>query len=178
MPGTGFADLWTLADQYLAACYFALQDTPAGPPGRYYVSPGPPPLDCEQLTVYVAGPNEADTFPLTPVLAPGHRIQNQGMVNLVTLVAQILRCIPIIHEDGEFPSVAEMNTASYQQCADMWAIWNHVRQRVNTKTLFTTISDQTEVFLDPAFTVQPQGGFGGWNIQVRVALQGYVPSPA
>lgn len=176
--GTGSDDLYALSVEYLTACLTALADTPAGPPSRYYISPGPPAWDCcDQLTVHTTGPATADTFPLQPMLAPGHRAQNQGKVNLIGVVATILRCAPMLGEDGTLPDPIAFNTCSRQTCADMWAIWNHVSRAVRAKTLFTSTSDQREVFFDPAVAQIQQGGCAGWGIGIRVALDGYVPVP-
>lgn len=173
MAGTGSDDLYSACVDYLAACYAALADTPAGPPSRYYVSPGPPAYDCEQLTVYAGGPAVADTFPLQPMLAPGHRVNVQGKVNLLAITATIIRCVPIVGENGEYPDPIDMNTAARQTNADLWAIWNHVGREKRAGTLYPP--KERELFFDPAVAINQQGGFGGWAIQIRVALEGYSP---
>lgn len=174
MAGVGSDDLYDLCVEYLTACLAALADTPAGPPSRFYISPGPPAWDCcDQLTVHTGGLVVADTFPLQPMLAPGHRVQNQGRVNLVYLVATILRCAPTLGENGELPDVAAFNTAARQTNADLWAIWNHLTRAKRDGTLFQP--DQVEVFFDPAVALNQQGGCAGWAIQLRVSLEGYRP---
>lgn len=174
MAGTGSGDLHDLCLEYLDACALALEDTPAGPPGRQAVSTGPPPLDCEQLIVYTAGPAVADTSPLQPALAPGHRAANQGMVNLVFLVASVIRCVPGIDDYANFPSGDEITAAALQTNADLWAIWNHIARRKRDATLFAP--KEREMFMDPAVTIAQGGGFGGWIVQIRVQLDGYIPT--
>lgn len=174
MAGAGSGDLHDLCLELLDCCALALEDTPAGPPGRQIVSTGPPPWDCEQLTVFTGGPAVGDTYPLQPALSPGHRAANQGMVNLIVLVVTVIRCVPVIDEYGGLPSADEITAAAAQTNADLWAIWNHVARRKRDATLFAP--KEREMFMDPAVTLTTNGGFGGWNIQLRVELDGYRPT--
>lgn len=174
MAGTGSSDLFAIADEYLDACVLALADTPEGPPDRCFVSPGVPAWDCpDQLTVHVGAPLVADTLPLQPSLAPTHRVTVQAEVDIIVLTATILRCVPTIDDFGNLPSPAAIDAASQQVCADLWAIWNHVKSMKRAGTLFPP--REREFALDPAVSLQQAGGAAGWQIPIRVNLEGYRP---
>lgn len=168
-------DLHDLAHEYLAACAAALTYTESGPPDRQLISPGPPAWDCcPQLSVHVASPSQADTLPGAPALAPGHRIQVQGTVYLVALVATILRCAPVIQENTlELPTPASITAAAKETDEDIWAIWNYIPAAIRAGTLFAP--KDRETFVDPAVSLNQQGGCAGWQLQVRVQLDGFKP---
>lgn len=172
MAGIGPDDLFDLCEEYLEACVSALG---SDVPDRRFVNYGPPAWDCpEQLTVHAGGPVVADTLPLQPSLEPAHRAAVQGMVNMVSLTATILRCVPMIEEDGDAPSPQDIEVASRQTCSDVWAIWNWLVSKKADGTLFPP-RESRELFIDPAVAVNPQGGAAGWQITVRVQLDGYRP---
>ena len=174
-------DLFDLCHELLEACSEALAFTPGGTIDRVYVSPGSPPWDCTQLTVYAGGPVVGDTAPLQPPLQPGHRVDDVGQVNLITLVATVIRCcVPMPTTDNQdvwFPPADEIEAVARQTLADVWAIWNHVATRKRNGTLFAwpdRPNHQTrECFFDPAFPVNTSGGCAGWQMQFRVQLSGY-----
>lgn len=172
MAGTGPGDLFACANEYLQACITALGQTPAGAPPIAYVSPGVPAWDCpNMLTVHVGGPSLADTLPLQPVLAPGHRIAVQGLVNMIALTATILRCAPLPDNAGNPPSPAVISGVAQQTTADLWSIWQYVKYAKRNGLLFAP--DQRELFIDPAVSLIQSGGVCGWEINVRVQLDGY-----
>lgn len=174
MAGTGSSDLYALADEYLDACVIALADTPDGPPDRVFVSPGVPSWDCpEQLTVHIGAPVVADTFPLQPSLSPAHRVTVQGEVDVIVVTATILRCVPTVDDYGNLPSPATIDAAAQQTCADLWAIWNHIKKGKRDGTLFAP--KEREFRLDPAVSLPQGGGAAGWQIPIVVQLDGYRP---
>ncbi len=168
-------DLYNLCREYLEACSEAVAMTPAGPIGRQFVSPGVPAWDCcPQLTVHAGGPAEGDTAVLTPPLQPGFR-PTLGLVDLIAMTATVIRCVPVLVDDGSLPSAPAIDKAAQNVLEDCWAIWNHVLTRVIDGTLFVRPDGQgqREVFLDPAVALNAAGGCAGWQIQVRVQLGGY-----
>lgn len=163
---------------FLGACADALDlETDAGAPERVFVVAGPPAWDCpEQLTVHVGGPQIAETAAGGATLAPGHRIVTTGTLTLVSMTATILRCVPVASaDDGEitFPSPADQQAAAAVLNADLWAIWNFLVDRKRTGQLFGPA--EREFVLDPASALNPQGGVAGWQIPIRVRLDGYKP---
>lgn len=171
----GVGDLYTLCAELLAACEEAIAAAPGGPIGRSFVAPGPPAWDCcPQLTVHAGGPAEGDTAPLDPPLQPGHRHADAGAVNLVQMTATVIRCVPTVEALGVFPPAAAMDAAAQQTLGDVWAIWNHLRSRYRARTIFTRPDgERREVFFDPAAALNPAGGCAGWEIPVRVQMDGY-----
>lgn len=169
-------DLFAAMDEFFNACYDALADTPGGQPECAYIAEGPPAWDtCPCLVIHAGGPRVADTFPLQPALAPMHRAVIQGQVNLVTLTATILRCSPQIGEDGmTLPTPAEHAAAARETSSDLWAIWNHLLNAKRTAALFAPKT--REFALDPAVSVNTQGGCAGWQITIQTELDGYRPA--
>lgn len=176
------SDLFAVAEQWLTLCELATASTPDGTPALSFVSPGPPSWDCiPMLSVHCVGPVLADTAPLQPPLAPGHRAQTQQGRTLVGYVCTILRCAPQITGPGNrLPSGSEMTAVAAQVHADLWAIWQYTRQAKSDDDGWFGNQWQ-ELFQDPAVAVNQQGGACGWQIQIRVQLDGYSPviaSPA
>jgi len=167
-------DLFDLAAEYLAACEAALVGTPGGAIGRAYVSPGAPALDCcPQLTVHAGGNEEAATAPLQPFLSPGQRARVHGSVYLVNLTATVVRCVPVLDDNGKPPSAVALEQAANETNSDVWAIWNHVLSEHRAGALFASPSGRRELLLDAASPLDPSGGCGGWRIPIRVQLGGY-----
>ncbi len=168
-------DLFDVCAEWLAAIQVALSLTEGGSIQRAYVSPpGQPIVDmyCEQLTVS-GGYAIADTLPLIPPLSPGHRTTIQGGVILAPLVATVLRCVPTLDDQtAQPPSLNELETAAVAIHSDLWAILNHTWNEHHKGVLFAP--RERELFLDPAVPVSQAGGVGGWQIQVRVELPGYI----
>lgn len=172
MAGTDATDLYALAGEYLFAVRDALNATAAGAPSRGFVSPGSPAWDCcDQLTVHVSGPAMAPTSPGAGALSDAHRFNLSGYVNLVTLVATILRCVPTVDDDGGFPSPAASDAAAQVILSDLWAVWNHLANAKADGTLFGGTC--REMVWAPAVALNPQGGCGGWEITTVVQLDGY-----
>lgn len=168
---TGPRDLFTLAGGFLDACVEALDTIPTfapglgGAPARSFVSPGQPAFDCcDQLTVHVAAVNELSPTAYGEKARIGHR------TNMVTLVATSTRCIPVISDSGNIPSVTDMEAAAEQIDADGWALWNHVWNLIRADLLFTLCG---QIYWDGLRSINPQGGCGGWVLQLRVELDGY-----
>lgn len=166
-------DLYDLCGEYLQACIDALAGAPGGPIDRAFVSPGPPAWDCpEQLTVHAGGPVIGDTMPLSPPLQTGHRIEETGTLNLVTMTATVLRCSPSVSGRG-MPSPVELDAAAQNTLGDVWAIWNFLVSRKRSEALWGPKT--RELILDPAVVLNPAGGTAGWQLQIRVHLGGYTP---
>lgn len=172
MAGAG--DLYLLCREYLEAVSESLSLAPGGPTAVGYVSPGPPAWDCcDQLTVHAGGPAEADTQPLGPPLQVGFRIVDPGRVTLVALTATVLRCVPTITPQGT-PPAAKLEAAAAVTLGDVWAIWNHLASRLRARTLFARPDGEPREFVfDPAIALNTSGGCAGWQVPVRVELDGY-----
>lgn len=173
--GTDHTDLAALAQEYLDACVAALNTVPAGAPDRRFLSAGPPAWDCcPQLSVHVVTPVVAETSAGPGALAGGHRITVSGQVNLVDMVATIIRCVPTVTEDALPPAAADLTASARETYSDVWALWNTLSEMKRQKTLFQT-GCAREVYLLPGVALVAEGGCSGWAIGVRVQLDGYRP---
>lgn len=172
MAGTGPGDLNALCAAFLAACEDALNTISdpglTGAPARSYVSPGLPALDCcDQLTVDARSVLEDIRSPAGA--GSGQRARYSARKNQVALVATVTRCVPVIQDTKNPPSVAEMEAAAAQINADGWALWNVLWNLVRSGDLFTLCGDSSPTLRQLA----PSGGCAGWTLQMVVELEGY-----
>ena len=173
MAGTGPLDLHDLCLDLLGACVESLDTIPnydptlLGAPERAFVSPGLPALDCcDQLTVHAQQILAAPTSP--GGLATGKKCP--ARIGQVALVVTITRCIPVLDDAGTWPPPEEIEQAAVQTNADAWALWEHIYALVCSEALFSLCK---EVFWDGLRALSPQGGCGGWVMNLRVTLDGY-----
>ena len=174
MAGIGPTDLQDLAAELLTASVEALDTIPdydpelEGAPNVQFVNSGGPVDDCGQLTVSVTPIAEAPTAPL--LLGAGTRHRQDFRVNLVGLNVRLVRCLPAPAGMGGPPPASVQTAWSAQLNADAWALWNHLWNMARAGDLFTLCG---EVYFDSLKTVGPQGGLGGWSLNLRVQLEGY-----
>jgi len=171
MAGTGPADLYALAEDYLGACVEALDTIPGSPdlspesvgaPARAFIAAGTPAADCcPQLTVHAVPIVEGGRAPLNA--ATLH-------INRVTLVATLFRCAASQDNSGNPPSALEQETVSEQVFADRWALWNYVWNKWRAGLLFEECGDVLNWVLAQ---LPPSGGCVGTTLTVTVSLQGY-----
>ncbi len=172
-------DLYAAAAELLAAAEVALTDTPAGCPAYRAIWPGRPTFDCcPAVFVHVGGADVGGTLPLVPSLQPMQRMVTTGLVELVALTVTVIRCVPVIEQQGQLavlPEVPDIQAAAATIHADLWAIWNYFVHAHRDGILFQYPSGRREFILDPAVAIVTSGGAGGWQIPVRVQLAGYRP---
>ena len=168
-------DLYRGLTNFFEVCKAALAaDTPDGLPDCAYVTEGPPAWDsCPCVMAWTGAPEVGDTFPLQPSLAPMHRVQLERQVNLVSYTVVVLRCQPLINERGDLPTPAEHAQATEQINADMWALWNWLREAKKQEILFPP--KIREFSLAPGIAYNPMGAAAGCAITCRTELDGYVP---
>lgn len=171
MPGV--TDLFATAREFLDVVAEAVATAPGGPISKQFVATGPPPWDCcPMIAVHAGGPDEASTLPLG-TLDPGFRTVDFGLLELVSLTATILRCAPVVSSAG-MPTSAEIESASATTLGDVWAVRNHLRTRRRAGTLFTRADGEPrECFFDSAVALNTSGGCAGWQVPIRVELDGY-----
>jgi len=170
--GTGPEDLQALCQEFLDACIEALDTIPVfapglgGAPERSYISPGQSVDDCcPQLTVWAGGVGPS---PRSPGLITG-KSATQGQIIAIPLVARIIRCVDT-GTDGSPPDPTDLQASAEQINADGWALWNHLFNAVKAEELFSICG---EVFWDGLRSLTPSGGCGGYNLFLRVELDGY-----
>lgn len=173
MAGTGPEDLHDLLQEFLDACIEALDTIPVfapglvGAPERSYISPGQSADDCcPQLTVWSQAVGES---PNSPGSFRG-RSATDSQTNVIQVIARIIRCVPT-GDGGNPPDPTDLQDAAEQINADGWALWNHLYNMVRAEELFMLCG---EVFWDGLRSIVPSGGCGGWNLILRVQLDGYL----
>lgn len=175
----GPTDLFDAAAEFLEACKDALEGAPGGAAERCFVSPGPPAWDTpDQLTVHVGGPAEGAVSPGSPALAEGHRVAVSGSLLLVSLTATVLRSVPVVGTAGRqtLPTPSAITEAAAVLHGDLWAIFNHCRDLKRRGRLFAAHDGSAttrEMMFDPVVSLNPAGGIAGWQIPVRVQVDGY-----
>lgn len=166
------ADLADLAREWLALCEAAVATTVGGPIDCAFFSPGDPLISCPMLAVYTRTPSVADTSPVGPSLAPGKRPDVTGGVFLVGLTAIVTRCVPA----DENPALSALEAAAEAVNEDLWAIWNHTWAGKAAGTLFAgSARCRREMVFEGIAPLPIQGGCAGWQIGLRVQLNGFQP---
>jgi hypothetical protein len=159
-----------LCSALLAACVAALATTDAGVPERQFVSAGQPAFDCgDFVAVQSLTLGLADTQPLQPMLQPAQRVHSVSL-NLTTLIAYAIRCVPTLDTRGNPPTAAALTAAARVTNQDGFAIWNHLKRTVRDGSLFPGC--RTPVFFDGGLSLVPSGARAGWQFTLRVEIEG------
>lgn len=168
---TGVNNLFEFAQEYLDAVLTAIATTDAGAiPGPSFVAPGIPALDCpDMVSVHVQTLQMAPSSPAGAMDAD-HRAAKHYVVSAV-LVAQFVRCQPMIDPVTGVPSAVEMTAAGKKAAQDVWAVWNAIKNEVRAGTIFNGTCPPNGI--DPPAPITPQGGSAGWAFQVRPQIGGY-----
>jgi hypothetical protein len=162
--------LYQFSLEYLNAVEAALTYTVGGVPDVSFVSPGLPAFDCpEQLTVHAATLNMLATTPQD--LGAYRRVAPGRFVNMVTLVAIIIRCQPEPNGITNLPAPADISLAAQKTQQDVWAIWNYLKSRQKTGDLFE--GSCMPFAMNPPAPQSPQGGSAGWAFQIEVEIGGF-----
>lgn len=177
MPST-VSSMFDLADEYLAAIVAAMTSTTAGAPDRAWVAPGQPAweTDCAQACVFIPALTEEGTAPLGPPMQVGLRHKG-NRVNLVSMAGFAVRCADVSEANQQVyqpPFDATLSGQARAVYEDGWAIWNTVTAMVNDDTLFGGRCG--DVHFDLGNPLVPQGGLVGWQVNLRVELNGYSTS--
>jgi hypothetical protein len=161
MPAT---DLFDAADEILSLCALLLADTTGGLPDRVYVSQGLDADECSELTVRV-------TIGEGALGTPG-QAHKTGRRNEVTFTVRVVRCRPQGDDQGNPPTVEELNAYARITYQDAWAIWNGIMAAKRAGNLLTGFC--AEFDMDTGTPI-PTTQVGGWEIQLRAPLYAYTP---
>jgi hypothetical protein len=164
-------DLYEKAAAFLAASQEALALTPSGPPDRAYVSPGQPPIDCEQLVVWNESIGESQFLAGSGAESRAKAI-NRGGLAKATVRIQIVRCVPLPSTNGgrvTWPAPTDLALSALQIDEDGWALWLGLNDALKHGDLHEACSGAERL---GAEKILLQGGFGGWNFSYRVPLNG------
>lgn len=171
------SSMYDLAEKYLEAIVAAMTTTAAGAPSRAFVAPGIPVFEtnCAQAAVFVPSLTEEQTAPQGPPMQLGMR-HHRGRVNLVGLTGFAVRCAAIsegnqgLYQPLFDPTLDSQGRTVYE---DGWAIWNYVTALIRQDLLFG--GPCGDVHFDQGLPLVTEGGLTGWQFNLRVELDGYVP---
>lgn len=163
-------DLNTVAQAFLTAATDALELTPSGAPGRRYVSPGEPALDCcGQLTVWIQQIADAELNAGTGALSRAKAI-NRGTQPQVTLFVQATRCVDLkSNTTTGLPEPAALEEAATAINQDGWALRCHLLSELRHGELAQLCAGAE--FLGGSALI-PQGGCVGWTFSFRYPVEG------
>lgn len=161
------------ADQLLQHVVAIIAATDGGPIEHAYVGPGVPALDCETICVWGQTLSYLARQPNSPVDA-GHRLVD-ARVPLFGFGIIVARCVPVTSgpEAADAPTPEQQDAAARIVLQDVWAIWNGLVELFVAGSLFG--GRCSELFMDSAVALEPRGGIGGWQVQLRAGLPGYLP---
>lgn len=156
--------LTDLAQSILDASVAILDTTTALAPASQFLTPARPAFDCEFVAVEIARLQEDNTAAL------GLSVKRRGEfgnIILATFVIYVVRCAPQI--TGAMPPTDAAKTASAATVhEDGWALWNGLRSQ--SDILFDSCLG---VYFDGGLPILEQGGYVGWQFQIRASIEGY-----
>lgn len=169
-------DVWAVCGEVLQAALVGLASLPAGAPGRNFVGYVQPAADCDcpsgQITCFPTSIRESTTRTAGGTEG-GHHVALNNVVVEVAMTLQILRCVPIVQDDGSAPSAPAIDAAAMQIHTDAWFLWCWLRAEKRNGNLLAGLC--REIWFD-AMTPEPvSGGCAGWNLNLRTQLDGYTP---
>ena len=139
----------------------------SGCPDRALVTPGLPVDDCpEQLAVHVDPVGELASF---------QRKSKNLWLNQASFTITISRCLTGASFEGFAyvePTVEALEAAARQGNADVWALWNGLRNAYRDGLIFEHCD---KVVFHPATARNPSGGVGGWTFVIDAVIDGYDP---
>lgn len=146
--------LYDLAAGVLAAVETTYQAEGIDLPERRYVADGPPAYDCEQVVVALVR-----MYPGLPFQEdPGQPVLKMRLLRSVTLAVHVVRCIPVLDNQGNPPTAAAIDASGANVLQDSWMLpWAMLEG--HRQQLFAPLCDTIGMReLTPA---EPSGGFGG-----------------
>jgi hypothetical protein len=171
-------DVWAVCGEVLQAALVGLATLPAGAPGRNFVGYVQPAADCDcaeggQITCFPTAIRESSTRTAGGTEG-GHHVVYANTVLEVALTLQIIRCVPVVTDQGGAPTPAAIDAAAMTIHSDAWFLWCWLRAEKRNERLLA--GRCREIWFD-AMTPEPvQGGCAGWNLNLRTQLDGYTPS--
>lgn len=163
----------TYAQQLLTIANDALAHTSGGSIDRAFVSPPGVPFDCEMLVVV-----ESALARYVPArggaLDAGHVHRWASLWIHGWQILIVRDCMPITLNEhtADPPSAAQYAAAAAETKQDVWAVMNALEVAAENGIFQGRCS---EFFVDGAIALDMQGQRGGWAINVRATIDGYVP---
>jgi len=143
--------LIAVCERFLELIQLEYQRANVALPPRQIITHGTPVADCEEVVVYFGSLSEG---------LPGVQVDVNCFPALsVTLNAQVIRCVPVVGQNGEAPSPEDLYQAARLHSIDMMLLMAAARDL--SGGLGRTISVNGG---------EPQGGFAGPSVTVTMAL--------
>lgn len=159
-------NVYETAKALLTAVEEVFQDAFVELPERRYVHLGNVAIDnCEALIIQVEAAGNGSVVRRGEAfdnVQPGHVWRN-----VVDFSIWILRCVPVMDDSGNPPSVDAEDESSLELMTDMWTLWNGMRVKHAAKELFDNC---TAIEFGDFLPYGPEGAFGGGRLQVTIAL--------
>jgi hypothetical protein len=158
--------LWNLAVDVKMAIIDGFASAGVDLPARQYVSYGFPAHDCAQLVVAAeatAGTEGALSQEVVePVLGkPGHAMR------YARFGITLLRCVPVVQDDGDPPTVEDEEEAAETVLADTVLLLNSIVAAQRSGDL----NRCGGVAFEQWTAISPLGGLGGGILRVRLLLE-------
>lgn len=162
---SGTFDLFGFASKFLDLVQEQLTDMGVSVPDRVYVAPALDlAFDCEQLTVHLARIISNFQGQDTPYPVVTHAKLRKSAELFVTLV----RCVPVMNDDGSPPSVDALQAAAGVQVNDMSCLRRAVEQ-IEHQHLLLPINVPATV--GPAQSIGPLGGLAASQVMYTAEIQ-------
>lgn len=166
------SDLNVVTAAFLQTAVDALDLTPLGAPGRQYVAPGEPALDCcGQLTVWLERLARANPNGGFGVLAPV-KSGTRGGLPLLTINVQATRCQIGIENLSvtALPDPADLQATADIVDQDGWALHCHFMAELREGGALAQICTGAELL--EGVKIVPQGGCVGWTFRFIYPIEG------
>lgn len=141
------SQVYDIAADMLASLAARLAD----PPTRQYVHAGEPAWDCEALIVTVPESGLQHSFP-----GEAATVEQCSPPRHVNLQAWVIRCVPTLTDNGEPPTVADLDASAAVVLADVWTmayeLWDGWRDKDWGQPC-------TTVLFGPVSVIGPEGGY-------------------
>jgi hypothetical protein len=168
-------DLNVVTAAFLTVALEALSLTDAGPPGRAYVSPGEPAMDCcGQCTVWLQDIDQTN-FTTGPGALAGEKAIKRGNLPQLVIFVQATRCSVNLAalikalEEGKPPNTDDLQATAHMVEQDGWALRNHFAYSLRKGEL-SRVCMGAEMLGGVKLT--PQGGCVGWTFSFRYPIEG------
>lgn len=153
-----------LSQALLDAVVGILETTAAGVPPSQFLTVARPAFDCEFVAVQLSRLTDDST---SPGGLPSKRRNVFGNVPLPTLDIFVVRCTtPLLN--GQLPTDEAKTETALMIQEDAWALWNGLRDMQNE--LFDGCIG---AYFDYGIPIAERGGFVGWQMTIRPAVEGY-----
>lgn len=167
MPVAHPDHLYTLADEILATCIDALSDNGIAPPTKNFISAGtiidfpdecPDMLAVELTRIYTGLPGIEVALP-----------EKCGHARTAEFLIRIVRCLDSANEENNNPTVDQLNADALATYSDIWVLHQELIER---KAAGTFLDACQSLLIGNALPDGPEGGIGGWTIQLDVQIHG------